>query len=414
MSQHAIDALLTLARDLDADHLGEATFSILHEDLYLQLIEAFDDWETALVHALKSLLAASSGRTSSTATTPPEEEGERIVDPDANRPFHITSGGWVLRCQAEYLPGSLGPAAPERLRTYPDALPPPTALYDCGDAHAIVAITPQGEAYGWDSRLIPEASRGKLARNLGLGSGVSTWSDLCDRNALRRAYRVITVTQQGQVKASDQTVFRHPVAAGGDTLMSVEADDALVSLLLQLDKRDTCLLFTSNGYAIRFPLKESRSMGLKTGGVRGVKLRGQHTVVASLVARAEGDDERHVAMLTERGYGKRCTIEDFRPQSRGGLGLVALKLNPDDALLSATPCTLSSDLAVITDRGRALRLPAHVFPLSSRQARGDRIIELTGDERILAMTPLLPAENALLTAPPPPPPQPEPPPATEA
>jgi DNA gyrase subunit A len=87
-------------------------------------------------------------------------------------------------------------------------------------------------------------------------------------------------------------------------------------------------------------------------------------------------------------------VAEFRPQGRGGLGLVAAKLARNDALAAAAITVVNADIAVITDGGRVARLPVDAFPEMGRPARGDRVVAPAEGESVIAIARLLPGPRA--------------------
>ena len=126
-------------------------------------------------------------------------------------------------------------------------------------------------------------------------------------------------TRKGVIKKTDLTAFSNP-RAGGIIAMGVEEGDSVIAVELS-DGNSQIFLGTSDGMAIRFEESDVRSMGRTAYGVRGISLREDDEVVAMAVVREGG------TMLTvaQNGYGKRTELEEYRLQSRGGVGIINIQ-----------------------------------------------------------------------------------------
>lgn len=397
-SEAIIEQLLTLATKLEPDMFGEGMISVTHETLFLEAEECFGGWDTALAHALKEALLRLAAAQQSKRSRKPSSADEKATTvalsrsphPDAQRPLFVaTSTGFLLTLSASALTSSaLIPVAPAPLAGWSSDFGIPQRFNDHGETNAMVAVTAGGHARGWDTQIVPDASRGEHARNLSLGAGVKRWAWLIDRLKMRSRHvdRILCVTRNAQVKVSLKEVFPKIIDSSGVDVLELREGDALLSMHFA-SKDDELMMFNSMGYGIRFALSEIRPMGLKTGGIRGMQLRSGHVIASFLVAEAP-----QVAVITESGMGKRIALEDFRSQSRAGLGLIALKVDADDPLAAATPCSEANDVLLLTNHGRALRLPAEAFPLASRAAKAKPLLKLAEEEVVVGLTSLLPMD----------------------
>src|SRR5262249_36981381 len=127
---------------------------------------------------------------------------------------------------------------------------------------------------------------------------------------------VLMGTRRGAVKKTVLSAFRNP-RAGGIIAMGVEDGDAVIAVEL-IEGKDEIFIGTHEGMAIRFPETDVRAMGRGAYGVRGISLREDDYVVAMDVARPGGT----LLTVTEHGYGKRTELDEYRLQSRGGVGII--------------------------------------------------------------------------------------------
>src|SRR6185369_3137615 len=127
---------------------------------------------------------------------------------------------------------------------------------------------------------------------------------------------VMMGSRKGAVKKTALSAFSNP-RAGGIIAMGVEEGDAVIAVQVT-DGTGEIFIGTRNGMAIRFPETDVRSMGRTAYGVRGITLRDDDYVVAVETVRPGGA----LLSVTEHGYGKRTEIEEYRVQSRGGVGVI--------------------------------------------------------------------------------------------
>jgi DNA gyrase subunit A len=386
-----IERIIELARGVEPDALSEPAVSLSHGELYDEALEAFGGWDIALAAALKQSLVwpASSKRVlpprGAVETSPP---AERSPHPDAMRGFFLlTSTGFILRVPAERLAASRVVGSPRDIDRWHESLGQPSRLADLGHVDSVLAFTTDGNAHGYDIRLVPNLSDGDGARRLGLSEEVSGWVDFMDRDALYEKELIVSVTQLGIIKVSHTSSYPGPVGMEGTRAFLVDGSDQALAVHAAAQS-DRLLLASSDGYAIAFDLAGVRAVGRKAVGVRGMKLRGVAKVVGSLLANRWDQ----IAMVTAQGVGKRVPLSEFRPQSRAGMGLVATKLAGRDRLAAVAGCGDNADLVLWTLRGRALRIPAHVLPLMGRPARGLRVVDLADGDEVVGLSPMLPMD----------------------
>jgi DNA gyrase subunit A len=133
--------------------------------------------------------------------------------------------------------------------------------------------------------------------------------------------------------------------------------------------------------AIRFDEKQVRSMGRVSRGVRGIKLRPKDTVVDMVIA------EEGTSLLTvcENGYGKRTSLDDYRPQGRGGLGLINIKTTERNGKVVALKAVKENDeLMMITAGGMIIRTGLDEVRQIGRNTQGVRLIKISAGDKLVA------------------------------
>jgi len=187
-------------------------------------------------------------------------------------------------------------------------------------------------------------------------------------------------TRRGVIKKTDLVAFRNP-RAGGIIAQGVGEDDSVIAVELTDGKRDI-LLATREGMAIRFPETGVRAMGRTAGGVRGIKLREGDEVVAMVEIRPDS------ALMTvcENGYGKRTNLEEYRVQSRGGVGIISIQSSERNGKVVGVACVQNEDeLMLITQQGKILRMLTWSIRAIGRSTQGVRLIEMEESDRVVSI-----------------------------
>ena len=191
-------------------------------------------------------------------------------------------------------------------------------------------------------------------------------------------------TRRGVIKKTDLVAFRNP-RAGGIIAQGVGEDDSVIAVELTDGKRDI-LLATREGMAIRFPETGVRAMGRTAGGVRGIKLREGDEVVAMVEIRPDS------ALMTvcENGYGKRTNLEEYRVQSRGGVGIISIQSSERNGKVVGVACVQHEDeLMLITQQGKILRMLTWSIRAIGRSTQGVRLIEMEESDRVVSIARLV-------------------------
>jgi len=194
---------------------------------------------------------------------------------------------------------------------------------------------------------------------------------------------VVMGTRKGVVKKTDLSAFSNP-RAGGIIAMGVEQDDAVIAVELS-DGASQVFLGTSDGMAIRFEESDVRSMGRSAYGVRGISLRENDEVVAMAVVREGG------TMLTvaQNGYGKRTELEEYRLQSRGGVGIINIPASDRNGKVVGMAYVHDDDeVMLISQQGMILRMKAGDVRVIGRATQGVRLIEMEEGDQVVAIAKL--------------------------
>jgi DNA gyrase subunit A len=186
------------------------------------------------------------------------------------------------------------------------------------------------------------------------------------------------VTKKGVVKRTPISDYQN-IRTNGIIAINLRDDDELLSVRLTDGTREI-ILGASNGKAIRFAETDVRSMGRTAGGVRGMSIGSNDEVVGVAIV---DNDQQDILVITEKGFGKRTIVEEYRKQIRGGKGVKTVNVTEKNGKLS-TLRTVSDDedLIVVSDKGVVIRTHADQISQTKRATQGVRIIRLRPDHKV--------------------------------
>ena len=200
---------------------------------------------------------------------------------------------------------------------------------------------------------------------------------------------MVIASRRGYVKKTPLSAFSHP-RANGIIACRVDEEDELMSVALAEGDEDI-MLFSKLGKAIRFNFGQVRSTGRVSRGVRGIRLRpGDHLIGMEIV----DPDRPDLLAVTEYGFGKRTSIEQYRTQGRGGQGVINIRTSARNGnVITSFLVNDASDIMIITESGKLIRLPVHQIRLTvSRSAQGVKLIDLGENDRVADVS-LIPPED---------------------
>jgi len=248
----------------------------------------------------------------------------------------------------------------------------------------LLVFTSKGICHWLKVYNVPEMSRQSKGRNiinlLNLAPDEKVMSIINVRE-FDDTRQLVTATKNGTVKKTALSAYGNPRSNGLIALKLEEGDDLIGASITS--GQDEIILGTRDGMAIRFHESDVRSMGRVSMGVRGIKLREGDEVVDMVVA------EPSASLLTvcELGYGKRTSLEDYRVQSRGGLGLINIKTTDRNGRVVALKAVHDDDdLMMITANGMIVRTGLEQLRSIGRNTAGVRMISLKEGDTLVAVT----------------------------
>ena len=263
------------------------------------------------------------------------------------------------------------------------------------NTHAYILIfSDRGKCYWLRVYDVPEVSRSSK------GKSIANLVNMAEGEKIAALLRVqafpeqdgqrfiVMGTRNGTIKKTDLTEFSNPRSAG-IIAIQVEANDQLVSAA-ETDGTKDLVIATKNGMAIRFAEEDARTMGRTAYGVRGIRLREGDEVVAMKVA-SEGAT---ILTVCERGYGKRTELEEYRRQTRGGIGLKDIQPSRRNGPVVGMVCVVDRDeLLVVTEQGQIIRMTAGDLRPIGRDTQGVRLMDLAEGDKVVSIAALTEPED---------------------
>ncbi len=201
------------------------------------------------------------------------------------------------------------------------------------------------------------------------------------------------VTKKGMVKRSSIGLYGNCRSTGIRAVNLREGDELM--MVREIDPDVDCILTTREGSAIRFNINDARPLGRATAGVKGVALRGDDEVVSCVVT---GDPERdQLLTVSEGGFGKRTSIDQYRIQSRGGKGILNMRLtNKTGKVVGARMVNKNDDVILLTTQNKVIRMSvAEVSQTRGRATQGVRLVKMDAGNSVAGFDLVMDDEDTL-------------------
>ena len=259
-------------------------------------------------------------------------------------------------------------------------------LFIANTRSSLLFFTNKGKVHWIKVYQLPEASRqarGSAIVNLlqlEEGEKVTAFVPVksLDEQAFNQSHYLLMCTRNGTVKKSSLENFANP-RRGGIIAIELEDADELIAVVLT-DGSKQVIIATEGGMAIRFDEKDVRPMGRTAAGVIGVRLRDDHCV--SMV---EADEKRALLTITDKGYGKRTAVEEYRLTGRGGVGILNFNLTDKTGKVVAVKDVADTDeLMLISQQGIIIRMPVNQISLIGRNTQGVRVMKLEDGDQVVS------------------------------
>ncbi|GIL24739.1 MAG: DNA gyrase subunit A [Bacteroidota bacterium] len=251
----------------------------------------------------------------------------------------------------------------------------------------LLIFTELGQVYWKKAYEIPEGSKtskGRAIQNLltiqpgDRVKAILNVKDLVDENYINNTY-VILCTEKGTIKKTSLEAYSRP-RANGIAAITINDGDRLLNAALTNGSNDI-IIAKSEGKAVRFNEADVRPMGRTAAGVRAATLESEDDRVIGMVCIARAD--ANLLVVSEKGYGKRSSIEDYRITRRGGKGVKTINITEKTGKLVAIKEVVDNDdLMIINKSGISIRISVNELRVMGRATQGVRLIKLNEEDAI--------------------------------
>lgn len=251
----------------------------------------------------------------------------------------------------------------------------------------LIFFTNRGRAFQLKSYEIPTASRtakGQALVNflqLGPSERVNAVLPLSDMDTDSKLTDFVFLTEKGVIKRVPIDQFTN-IRRSGLIAIKLKPGDKLEWVKPTGAKND-CIIVTADGQSVRFPVDQLRPMGRNAAGVRGIKLKGEdHVVGLGMIPHSKESASQQVFVISERGYGKRTAVSQYRAQSRGGSGIKTASPSTKTGKLvtafivdpKASSEDTNNDLLIMSQKGQVIRMPLKSVSVLGRATQGVRLM----------------------------------------
>ena len=259
-------------------------------------------------------------------------------------------------------------------------------LLTCSTHDYMLFFTDKGNVHWLKTYKIPasaKSTRGKAIVNLLELKGEKVTSVLAVK---KFENYLIMATKKGIVKKIELSQFSNPRKGGIKAIKLAETNDFLIGVK-PLKNGQEVLLVTKKGQAIRFSSDDVRSMGRASYGVTGIKMEKSDEVVSLEVLPTKNKSDYSILTITDKGYGKRSTIDDYRLTGRAGKGVINMKVTDKTGeIITSRSVTNTDNVIITTKKGIVIRMPLGNIRIMGRATQGVRVINLKDEDRVSDLT----------------------------
>jgi DNA gyrase subunit A len=197
---------------------------------------------------------------------------------------------------------------------------------------------------------------------------------------------IVFGTQKGVVKKTSLKDYGN-IRTSGITAIKLDDNDSLAWVRLT-DGDDDVMIITSAGQSIRFSENDVRTMGRVAKGVKGITLKKAGDTVVGMVTFKKGASKDHLLVVSEKGYGKKTKLTEYKVQNRGGSGILTYNPSEKTGKLITARLQLNkteSDLLIMTNSGNAIRLKTKQIPVLGRATIGVKLIKLGAKDKVASV-----------------------------
>ena len=261
-------------------------------------------------------------------------------------------------------------------------------------------FTQKGKCFWMRVYEIPEGSKNSKGRaiqnliNIEQDDRVKAFictQDLKDEDYVNSNY-VIMATKMGQVKKTSLEQYSRPRSNGINAITIKDGDELLEAKLTNGNSQ--IMLAVQSGKAIRFEESQTRPMGRNASGVRGIRLKDKKDEVVGMIS--VNDMDANILVVSENGFGKRSSLEDYRLTNRGGKGVKTISITEKTGkLVSLKSVSDNDDLMIINKSGIAIRMQVEDLRVMGRATQGVKVISLKDGDSIAAVAKVMKDDDDL-------------------
>jgi DNA gyrase subunit A len=266
-------------------------------------------------------------------------------------------------------------------------------LFVASTHHTMLFFTEKGRCYWLNVYEIPEGdktSRGRAIQNLiqlppdDKVRAIIDVKDLQDKEFVS-THNIVLCTRKGIIKKTELTEFSRPRTTGVNAITIVEGDQLIEARLT--DGNSEIMMAVKSGRAIRFPEQKVRATGRGAIGVAGIEVDDEQDEVIGMICVNSEDKSRTVLVVSEKGFGKRTPIEEYRITNRGGKGVKTINVTEKTgSLVGILDVAEKEDLMITCKSGVTIRMPVEGISEQGRATQGVKLIRLDNGDEIAAIT----------------------------
>lgn len=264
-------------------------------------------------------------------------------------------------------------------------------MFSATNHNYLLFFTEQGKCFWKRVFELPEGSKASKGRpiqniiNIPLNDKIKAFvniKDLTDPEYLENNF-IILCTKKGIIKKTSVQAYSKPRSSGINAITIREGDELLEARLT--NGNCEMLLAIKSGKAIRFPESSVRPMGRNASGVKAITLANEADEVVSMIC-VDLQDQEEILVVSEKGFGKRSPLEDYRITNRGGKGVKTLNITEKTGkLIAMVNVSDAFDLMIINKSGITIRQPVAALRVMGRATQGVKLINLKNSDTIAAV-----------------------------
>ncbi|MDP3399004.1 MAG: DNA gyrase subunit A [Bacteroidales bacterium] len=267
-------------------------------------------------------------------------------------------------------------------------------IYVANMHSTMLFFTKNGKCFWLKVYEVPEGSKASKGRAIQNVLNISQDDKVCayinvpkltDKEYINNNF-IVLATKRGTVKKTSLEAYSRPRVNGVNAITIRENDELLEAVLT--NGNSEILLAARNGKCVRFNEKDARAIGRTGAGVRGINISESDEVIGMICINPEHqqNEERHILVVSEKGFGKRSHLDDYRITSRGAKGVKTINITEKTgSLIAIKDVTDENDLMIINKSGITIRVGVSNIRLAGRATQGVKLINIKEGDSIAAV-----------------------------